>query len=517
MSLTRPFPVPIQILTRRWGNVTPEKQVILRDWVSEGAMEPSAILDRISNDCIDDDMLRFRRGELQPSTDKMDEAAIVARMLDQSDLPASFKPLGHIIYRAVAYLSSAPFYSHPGSKTPRGLSADEIQPTTKQDVPCNPEKARERSTQNAPVLEYQGTQLQEGYFLNFDGDGDEIFHDVYTTLAATQPGIYSRPTFIVPQDVFLDLAKKLSETLPKLHTLAIPVEEFKTLVTYLLALQFDHPSQPQGEMDLSSYEEAANNVVAMFTRGSDTKLITWPMFDDGIVQVPFLFHPLFRILRWTFLWPLAFDFSGIQNAPSPIPDGTLLPAPRISQLGAMLNDDVNFSQFGRAHAWYNGIGPTGKVLSLALESMPRLSLLVMSGLAAWTNEEYLFCVFRPALSELQQRIKDEEHIWSTNPAERKPPVYWWRDEVHDYIEYYAPGVNKDPVARPLMIILSPAQRVVRLEENACVDQDGVFAAGDHMKIWDNGVASVHNGTESISVRLRAVEIWGETAVSKDEE
>ncbi|KAI2469270.1 hypothetical protein F4781DRAFT_395257 [Annulohypoxylon bovei var. microspora] len=506
-------------------------------WKSQGILEPSCVLDRIeAEDAIDPEL-----GILSLSINELDEAAFVSLLRTKGGLPQSCEGFGRLIYSVIAYLSATPFYRQLGEEAPSSLSLAEIYrglvwilpdihrriivagssarsrtvadhrrllfqslATTTHDRPYDPVEACQRATYNAHFESDAFYANPDWLFVNHDDDGDEMYHDVLDVLHATQPEP-NYPYAGVQRDAFRELAKTLTKEQPKLYTLAIPLDRFVAFVTFLLALQFEHKTP--GEPVLSQYEEVAKNLTASFCEDANANadVITWSKFDDALKQMPFLLDPLYRILSAAFLQRTPFAVSGDWIAPQP-PGDSFMTLPRLSQLATMVNQDVDFENFGRAHQWRTGIRPTAEVLVNVMKTMPDLSILTMCGLSS-AGENYVLGIFKPLLLDVKKQASEGEDNEEEADEEEYEPVVLEMDPVHDRVEYR--GSITHP-ARPILFILSPVQRAIRFKDEPYVAEDRVHF-GDALTISNDGTASIGTGHTAIQIKTKAIEIWGETS------
>ncbi|KAK9783799.1 hypothetical protein SCAR479_00358 [Seiridium cardinale] len=451
-------------------------------WKSEGKLEVPNILDRIRAESA----IRPASSKIPPGANDLDEAAFIALLHTQGNLPKSCSFFGHLIYNIVAYLSVAPFYPQPGEKSPPHLSLTEIYrgsawvlpevyhslvpensfsrlriaadhrrllfqslATTTYDGPYDPVKARQRATRNAYFVTNPAYDRLEWPSVNSDNDGDEMYHDVLDILHATQPRIAS--IVEVKRDKFRNCAKHLTRGKPEFHSLAIPLNLFKEFVAFSLALQFESRSSEQPVR--AQYEGAAKDVVASFS-------------------------------------------------PTP-PQDSFMTLPRLSQLATMLDQDVNFEHFDRAHQWHTGIRPTAKVLVAAIKTMPGLSLLIMCGVSR-AGGKFVFGIFNPDISDIEENNTEDADDDEDEDGEDRAVVVRELDDVHDCVEH---GSDIDYVARPLIFVLSPAQHMVRLKDEHRIVGDRLHF-DDALSIANDGTAEIKVGVGTVITNIKAIEIWG---------
>ncbi|KAK6062555.1 hypothetical protein SCUP515_13251 [Seiridium cupressi] len=476
-------------------------------WKSEGKLEVPNILDRIRAESA----IRPASSKIPPGANDLDEAAFIALLHTQGNLPKSCSFFGHLIYNIVAYLSVAPFYPQPGEESPPNLTLTEIYrgsawvlpevyhslvpennfsrlrtaadhrrllfqslATTTYDGPYDPVKARQRATRNAYFMTNPAYDRLEWLSVNSDNDGDEMYHDVLDILHATQPRVNS--IVEVKRDKFRNCAKDFTRGKPDFHSLAIPLNLFKEFVAFSLALQSESRSPEQPVR--AQYEGAAKDVVASFCEDGKSNIITWPRFDDMLRQMPSLFDPLHRLLCLTFLENMPFDLSGSWLAPTP-PQDSFMTLPRLSQLATMLDQDVNFEHFERAHQWHTGIRPTAKALVAAIKTMPDIC-------------------------DIEENNTEDADDGEDEDEDDRRVVVRELDDVHDRVELRS---DIDYVARPLIFVLSPAQHTVRLKDEHRIIGDRLHF-DDALSIANDGTAELKVGVGTVITKIKAIEIWG---------
>jgi hypothetical protein len=113
--------------------------------------------------------------------------------------------------------------------------------------------------------------------INFDEDGDEMYHDVLDVLASTQP--YVSPVFALQsRDRFRELATKLHKGAPSLFNLAVPEHRLTTFLSLLIATNF-----LEGVLDPNEELQAvAHDMTASFKHH---RRIKWPMFEFAVAKL----------------------------------------------------------------------------------------------------------------------------------------------------------------------------------------------------------------------------------------
>ena len=426
------------------------------DWVAQGALSKEAVWERVDKALKGSCSFAF---DCEPtaSETRLTEAAFISLLQTKADFPRSQDgaAAGQILFSSLAYLSTLPFPSSTATVSPSdGLSpaqlaralawiipdnygylveegnisrqrskadhrrlifqslASRLDPTLKPHYDA--ESARRLALYNAFEVEYESRR--EYCALNHDDDGDEIYHDLLDVLYGTQ--ITYDPRYSpVHRDDFRSVAKQLAaeHDLDELYALGIPVDRFVALTKVLVALQFTQPADyrdDNGNLDLSQFNTAARSVCAAFYRphqnlnqdGKDAtpSVITWPMFDHALKNIaPYLLDPLYHIISTIFLDKRGPGISYFFDAPSPLPSGTPLTMPLLSQLATFLGGSIDFASFRRtlhysATDTYN-LPKTSSELIGAIEAIPEEAMLVFSAQSPKEEENdgraYVFGVF----------------------------------------------------------------------------------------------------------------------------
>ncbi|VUC29360.1 unnamed protein product [Clonostachys rosea] len=495
---------------------------------TEGVPEPSDILDILATERFVDPAPE----KLPSGIDGLDADGLISQLHARGNLP---RPLGYFaffVYDMLAYLSTAPFYHQPGEKAPPRLNLTQIYRGIfwlLPDAQCNlfgggpgfrrrtaadhrrllfqslartahmPEQddsaeARKRAARNSysgiPPADASADRLS----VNYDEDGDEIYHDVLDTLHA------ARVDLARPRDSFREDAKVLARGLPRLCTLAIPVDYLTKFIIILLALQF---RESREEQLLSQYEEAAKSIVHSFCKGRETDIIRWPEFDDALKNMPFLFHPLYRLVSTAFRKTVEYTGRTQWVAPK-LPQDSFITLSRLSQLATMVNDDLDFENFERVHQWNGPLSATAKDLLASIETMPSVNILAMCGKSS-KGEMVIFGIFVPMfVGETHTKTgNDNRGRNSVGPA--GVPMSVEIDGAHDLI-------SGSSVIRSFLFVLRPEQRAIRFKGSPCIIGSHLYF-GDALIMSTNGTVSIKYGTGSMRINIEAIEIWGETTLN----
>lgn len=139
---------------------------------------------------------------------------------------------------------------------------------------------------------YRGSPVEDAD-VNFDDDGDEMYHDVLDFLASTQP--YIPPTYAEPcRDGFRDLATKFHRDAPSLFDLAIPRPRLEAILSLLLSTNLrnrvmDCTVDADLELrDVAQSMEACFYQYLSLEAGSSSDLLdggTWPIFSFAISKL----------------------------------------------------------------------------------------------------------------------------------------------------------------------------------------------------------------------------------------
>lgn len=120
--------------------------------------------------------------------------------------------------------------------------------------------------------------------VNFDEDGDEMFHDVLDFLASTMP--YVPPTYAEPcRDSFRDLAKKFHADTPSVSDLAIPRQRLEVWLSLLLETRLRNRTEDCTVDAAQELQGVAQSMAACFLQSGPVDAITWPMFNFAMSRL----------------------------------------------------------------------------------------------------------------------------------------------------------------------------------------------------------------------------------------
>lgn len=257
---------------------------------------------------------------------RLTQSGFVKNLQELEYVPEFLTEAAGIMYRSLLYLSQFPFHgSKVESLTMDGLiralaltnpkraeyifeEGYEIRSRTAQDirrllfqslatgrdgknVEFDDRLAREQAQKRAlPLPEAQKKECgREYYGVNYDDDGDEMFHDLLDVLYFSQGRLVDNVG--VPRDAFRPLAKQLCRNKDGerelLRHLSIPQDEFRVLVKLLVGTQFGRPETPAGF--LSDWDDVTDCIVGAFVQNPDIG-VTWEMYNrtmDEVVCIPF--------------------------------------------------------------------------------------------------------------------------------------------------------------------------------------------------------------------------------------
>ncbi|CAH0018613.1 unnamed protein product [Clonostachys rhizophaga] len=500
---------------------------------TEGLPLPSDILDSLATER----SVGPAPEKLPSGINVLDAVGLVSQLHARGDLPRPLANFAYFVYDMLAYLSTAPFYRRPGDQAPPRLSLPQlyrgifwILPDAQCDLFGGSPGSRRRTAADHRRLlfqslarmaympeqddsaEAQKRAARNSYSgilpadvsadrlsVNYDEDGDEIYHDVLDALHAAQP-LRGQADLGRPRDSFREEAQALTRGLPRLCTLAIPVDYFTKFIILLLALQFR--DSREGHM-LSQYEEAAESIVYSFCKGRETDIIRWPEFDDALKNMPFLFHPLYRLLSTAFRETV--EYTGrTQWAAPKLPPDSFITLSRLSQLATMVNEDLDFENFERVHQWNGPPLATAKDLLATIEGMPSVSILAMCGMSP-KGELVIFGIFVPMFMGASHTKTGNENRERNSVGPAGVPTSVEMDGAHDW-------VSGSSVARSFMFVLRPEQRIIRFKGNPCIIGSHLYF-GDALIMSNNGTVVIKYGTGSMRINVEAIEIWGETTLN----
>lgn len=325
----------------------------IRAWTAVGAMTSEAIFDRFDQNTIDSppfsveelSALEKNFETVCEDSGHVSKAAFTTFLLSKGDLSPVLAEAAGILFDSLCYLSMAPLQttSLPHDHlTLKGLKRALIWsfPNKALSVITSTSGYRERSPADHRRLIFQSLATShQGQYppfdlrfaralaaenardfpsghrgipvedadINFDDDGDEMYHDVLDFLASTQP--YVPPTYAEPcRDSFRDLAMKFHRGAPSLYDLAIPMPRLKAFLSLLLAtnlrnrvvdctvdadLELQSVAQSMEACFHQSLEAHASSPYEGCSSGpSDGN--TWPMFNFAISKllVRSLYHSI---------------------------------------------------------------------------------------------------------------------------------------------------------------------------------------------------------------------------------
>jgi hypothetical protein len=131
--------------------------------------------------------------------------------------------------------------------------------------------------------EYRGGPIDDKD-VNFDGDGDELFHDVLDFLASTMP--YVPPTYAEPhRDSFRDLAKKFHADAPLLSYLAVPRHRLEVWLSLLLETKLRNRVEACAVNAGLELQGVAKSMATCFLQPEPVDASTWPTFNFAMSKL----------------------------------------------------------------------------------------------------------------------------------------------------------------------------------------------------------------------------------------
>lgn len=252
---------------------------------------------------------------------QLTQSAFVTYFQEMEYVPESLTRAAAIIFQSLLYLSQFPFHGRKEeSLTMDGIiralawtspkrvkylfeEAKEIRSRTAEDirrllfqslatsrdgkkVVFDDELARDQARERALAFpEAQRPENRRQYYrVNYDDDGDEMFHDLLDVLYFSQGRCVDK--YGVPRDAFRPLAKELCRNedgeRDLLRHLSIPQDDFRVLVKLLVGTQFGRPEAPSAY--LSDWDDVTECVVGAFVQDPDLG-VTWEMYDRTMDEV----------------------------------------------------------------------------------------------------------------------------------------------------------------------------------------------------------------------------------------
>jgi hypothetical protein len=301
-----------------------DSEIQIEAWTAVGAMTPEAIFARFDENITNSstfttEELAALQKNFETISDhegRISEEAFSTFVLSKTDLPIALTDAVGILFNSLCYLSDTPFKTSP---PPTHLTIQELKRALMWILPSRtssvitetctyPTRSRTdhrrlifqslatsrcettvpydvRLAQAVEVRKRAAAELGPDLQLadvgiNFDEDGDEMYHDVLDALASTQP--YIPVWFAKPgPDRFRALAMEMHRGAPKVFDLAIPEPRLRSFLELMVAVNF---SESVIEVD-EELLTVARDMAASFRRGSPAEEITWPMFDFAIAEL----------------------------------------------------------------------------------------------------------------------------------------------------------------------------------------------------------------------------------------
>ncbi|KAI1142017.1 hypothetical protein F5Y05DRAFT_212440 [Hypoxylon sp. FL0543] len=435
-------------------------------WLAQGALTPEHILSRLDKSiegsyALEEDEKQYLHSVFASASTPassgigqvLTESAFISLLQAKAALPrcSAGVEAGRTVYETLGYLSMLPFPrgNSQSQSRPDGLSLAQIKRALVWALPdrwrhiieqgnlsrMRTEHDRQRllfqslatSTTPSSVQDEARTRARsiarrhafdvpemfsDFSVVNNDEDGDEIYHDLLDVLYSTQE-VKHISLSPVPRNSFRSVAKQIKahEQIPELHTLAIPAQRFENLAKVLLALQTEALKE-EAIVQLSQFDDAARAVCAAFTQ--EDGFITWPSFSHALENsAPHLLDPLYRLLSLALLGKDSpFDVLEAPEAPSNVPEGSILTLPRASQLVSILAETFDAGSLQRTAHYATPHFPTPSTFTQAIQNVPDEAIVLFSGraISATSTQDGELCIFglfSPAPK------KDGDHIQAT--------------------------------------------------------------------------------------------------------
>lgn len=298
--------------------------------VEEGRLAPDAIFNTLTRE-VKDALAVCRVKEIpelrknfdslctrdEKGKKQLTQSSFITYLQELEYVPESLTKAAAIIYRCLLYLSQTPFHGRrvesltldgivralawTSSKRAKYVFEEgkEICSRTGEDirrlifqslatgrdgkkVGFDEDLAKEQAHQRALSL----PEAQNYYGVNYDDDGDEMFHDLLDVLYFSQGRLVNQAG--VPRDAFRPLAKELCRNedggRDLLRHLSIPQDDFRILVKLLVGTQFGRPEAPSEF--LSDWDDVTECIVGAFVQDPDIG-VTWEMYNRTMDEVVF--------------------------------------------------------------------------------------------------------------------------------------------------------------------------------------------------------------------------------------
>jgi hypothetical protein len=334
----------------------------IRAWAAVGVMTSEAIYDRFDQNTIDspafstEELNALERNfeTVSDNSGYVSKAAFATFVLSKGNLPLVLTEAAGILFDSLCYLSAAPLqttslpHDHLSLKglkraliwsfPNKALSAITTTAGYRERSPADHRRlifqslatsyqgrcppfdlrfAKALAADNARDFPpgHRGGPVEDAD-VNFDDDGDEMYHDILDFLASTQP--YVPPTYAEPcRDGFRDLATKFHREAPSLFELAIPMSRLKAFLSLLLATNIKNQvvdCTVDADLELQS---VAQSMEACFHQSLEAQASssptgcssepfdgsTWPMFNFAISRL--LVRSVYHSTHYTLLTSVA--------------------------------------------------------------------------------------------------------------------------------------------------------------------------------------------------------------------
>lgn len=302
----------------------------VRAWTAVGAMEVEAILDRLDQRILesppfhDEEVSALERNfeTVRDESGLISKEAFIGLFFAKTNLPPGLAEAAGVLFDSLCYLSSAPLqitspprmfltleglkraliwcfpditrliitstagYRERSPADHRRLIFQSLATSYTGRFPSfNRVAAKDLAAKNARDFpaDYHGSPVEDED-VNFDEDGDEMFHDVLDFLASTMP--YVPLTYAEPcRDSFRDLAKRFHVDAPLVSDLAIPRQRLEAWLSLLLETKLRNRAEDCAVHAAQELQGVAQSMAACFLQSGPLDASTWPMFNFAMSKL----------------------------------------------------------------------------------------------------------------------------------------------------------------------------------------------------------------------------------------
>jgi hypothetical protein len=243
------------------------------------------------------------------------DATAFTSFLAQNSSPSSLpllEEVAPILYSSAVYLSNFPFHSCLVASAKSNLTYEALLRATFWSIPGRSHRYldRARSASDQRRLLFQSLADINGTFpfdkseekkvaaekainvgnhdrdfaiVNYDEDGDEMYHDVLDVISTHRMQYIEPPYGTYSREAFHPLTKRLASP-TRLRQLAISRSRFQKVVKFLLA-EHQYDESLKTDLQLLDVDSAADHVVNAFCQGTESGgVITWQKFEGALTE-----------------------------------------------------------------------------------------------------------------------------------------------------------------------------------------------------------------------------------------